>query len=152
MSPPAVIAFKGKALKTIAFDHDKYEVKARINCQAVYDELEPIVNTPNDRSLSLSEVALNSMLAHVYSYEYALQQYVNKNIWLDADKLREVVRSWFKTMSIVRLKRKVVAESTLAMLRKFGTEPVTRVQVRYLLLKEAALDETVKGYFYQISP
>jgi len=140
---------KGKSIKTIALDTNGSEAKARRACRDLYDDLESIVDIPNDKSLALSVVALNNLLAHVYSIEYTLHQYVNREIWFDADKLREVISSWFSTMKFVRLRQKVVAESTLSMLRKFGTEPVTRVQVRYLLLKEAALEDSVKQYFYQ---
>jgi len=140
---------KGKSIKTVCLDPTGNEAKAKANCRDLYDEFESIVDVPNDRSLCLSVVALNNLLAHVYSIEYTLHQYVNRNIWIDADKLREVINSWYSTMKFVRLKSKIVAESTLAMLRKFGTEHVTRVQVRYLLLKEAALEDSVKQYFYE---
>lgn len=130
--------------------HFNEELRKRNAVEDLYHELERITDVPKNKSLSLSEHALNAMLSRTYSQEYTLQKYVNKQTWFDSKQLKSIISKWYDTTNIIRIRSKHPVESTLAFLRKYGRKLISRPQIRYLLLKEAGIDEGIKEYFYTI--
>lgn len=118
---------------------------------AILDELAPIRENPF-MGMTLTQECLKQLLNAVYSQEYALTLYVNKQTWLNKATLSETIDNWYKQFNVVRLRAKPPVSSTLSFLRKYNDKPIKMAQVRYLLLKEAALPDVFKEYLYTNIP
>lgn len=115
----------------------------------LYEELEHIHDAEAPNGMNLSSIALRSCLKNAYSFEYALQQYANKECWMDSATLRECVQGWYIRIHGFRIRpQHGCVESTLSLLRKYGYRYITISMIRYLLLKECTLPDDVKQLFY----
>jgi len=133
-----------KCIKTLATEHDR---KLQL-VDEIYDELDNIYDVD---CISLDKLVCESVRAclnNAHSYEYALQQYINKQCWMNSETLREAVQGWYIRCHCLRIRSDTPVESTISLLRRFGTKYVTVPQVRYLLLKEVSLPDEIKHRYY----
>lgn len=125
--------------------------------QKTYDnlinELDRIYEPPLDRSLPSHDI-LARQLSLVMSIEYKLSCYCmsTRYSWLDSKELNETIDKWFDRLHIERLPNAPKAIQSIALLRHMKTRYVSQAQIRYLLLKEAALPEIIKDHYYLTAP